>query len=397
MKKVYFHSTKHPCTENAMNVNLLKRWYNANEWETTKIPQEADIIIVSTCGFSVEQEDYEINMIRELGEKKKEGCELIVAGCLPKINKERLTEVFNGKCVPTSGIEGFDQIMNFDKKIEEFDNHYISEEEYNTDPRIHRFFRFRKFCEKYEFLPFIKVPKVLYTVPSEKWFCIRAAMGCTGNCSYCGIKHAHGPMKSEPLEKIVAEAKRGIELGYKEIALTGEDLGGYGVDLKINLGDLLDELVCLPGNFRINLRFIDPYWLLKLKHRLIPAFKTGKIKSFCSPVQSGSDRIVKLMNRRYSFNDVKDLVNTIMRDTKVDMISTNIIVGFPTETEEELYESLRLINEVDFKMYMTFKYEERPDTKAAKLDGKISVEEMDRRYKIIHKAAIKKHLRNMEF
>lgn len=396
-KKVYFHSTKHPCTENAMNLNLLKRWYSANDWEVTRDPAEADMVIVSTCGFSKEQEDYEIETIRELGRIKKEGCELIVAGCLPQINRERLSQVFSGRSVPTSDIGRFEDIMGFGKKMAGLENHFVSQDEYDTDPKIRLFFRARKFFERLEFIPFVRVPRVLYTVPSEKWYCIRCAMGCTGNCSYCGIKNAHGPIKSEDLKGILVQAKRGLELGYRELALTGEDLGGYGADKKMNLADLLNELVCLPGNFSINLRFIDPYWLYRLRDRLVPSFRTGKVKAFCSPAQSGSNRILGLMNRRYTFEQVRDTVNFMTQKTRVGMISTNIIVGFPGETDEEFAESLRLISDVDFTMYMVFRYEERPNTKAASLPGKVPAAEVERRYRIAHAAAVKKHIKKLLF
>ncbi len=177
LKKAYLHPTKHPCTENAMNMNLLGRWFGGNEWSVVETPEEANVIVVSTCGFSKEQEDYEIECIRSLGERKAEGCELIVLGCLPKINKERLQTVFHGRTVPTDNIEKFDEYLSLPKKTTDFDNHYVSASEYKTDPDISRFFRARAFFERWEWLPLIKVPRVLYTVPSEKWWCVRCAMG----------------------------------------------------------------------------------------------------------------------------------------------------------------------------------------------------------------------------
>ena len=168
-KKAYLHATKHPCTENAMNMNVLRRWFGTNEFEMCTDPKVADVIVVSTCGFSKEQEDYEIETIRRLGEEKKEGCELIVLGCLPKINKERLEKVFHGETVPTEDISRFDTILELPSKITEFENNYVSAQEYSTDPKISLFFRSRRFFEKLEWLPLIKVPRVLYTVPSEKW------------------------------------------------------------------------------------------------------------------------------------------------------------------------------------------------------------------------------------
>ena len=132
IKKAYLHATKHPCTENAMNMNVLKRWFGTNEWEMVEDPKTADVIIVSTCGFSKSQEDYEIETIRRLGQEKKNGCELIVLGCLPKINKERLQKVFQGETVPTEDITKFDTLLNLPHKTTEFDNHYVSADEYTN-------------------------------------------------------------------------------------------------------------------------------------------------------------------------------------------------------------------------------------------------------------------------
>ncbi|MBI4858961.1 MAG: radical SAM protein [Candidatus Riflebacteria bacterium] len=397
MKKAYLHATKHPCTENAMNLNLLRRWFGGNEWGVVDDPAEADVIVVSTCGFSKEQEDYEIEAIRRLGETKKAGCQLVVLGCLPRINKERLKTVFDGATVPTESVERFDDLLALPRKTGEFDNHTVSRHEYNTDPKIRRYFNARRLIERLEWLPFVRVPRVLYTVPSERWWCVRCAMGCTGDCSYCGIKHAQGPFKSEPIERIMAQVKEGLAKGFREIALTGEDLGGYGVDMKLDLADLLREVVALPGKFQVNIRFIDPFWLIRLAEKLMPIFATGKVKAFCAPAQSGSDRILELMHRRYTFAQLKETVNRILKETPVGLISTNIIVGFPSETPAELSESLRLIDEVRFGMYMVFKYEDRPNTVASRLDGKIDDREKELRHRTVHRAAVKKHARSLLF
>lgn len=389
MRKVYFHATRHPCTENAMNVNVLKRWYADHEFEVTRDPRAADVVVVSTCGFSKEQEDHEIEAIRRIGAEKKPGCELIVMGCLPEINRERLRGVFDGPTVRTSEIGKFQELMGFAKPLSEYDNHHVSAEEYESDPRIHRFVRARRFFER---LPFGRVPRILHTVPSDTWWCVRCAMGCTGNCSYCGIRHAHGPIKSVPLDDIVRQAEEGIRRGYREIALTGEDLGGYGADIGCSLADLLDALCCLPGDFVVNLRFLDPHWLIRLLARLHSPFRTGRIRSFCAPAQSGSDDVLKRMNRRYTFAAVKEAVNWVARRTKVSLVTNNLIVGFPGESEADFEASLRLVREVDYGMHMVFKYEDRPGTKASAFPDKIPPAEIDRRHAVAHRAAVRRHL-----
>ena len=389
--RVYFHSTNHPCPENAMNMNMLKRWYAGNEWSLCADPSVADMIIVATCGFSKQEEDREIAVIEELLRAKKAGCELVITGCLPKINRDRVRGVFDGRCVEVENMRAFDEITGFERSIGEFENHFVSEHEYDTDPQIHRYFKARNWFERYSFLPFVRVPKILYTVPSERWFFIRCAMGCTGNCTYCGIKHAHGGIKSDSIDSILAQVTRATELGYREISLTGEDQGGYGQDQKTDLPTLLDAILRLPGDFKVNLRYIDPYWLIKLYDRLLPIFQTGRITAFCSPVQSGSDRILKAMNRRYSFREVKSTVNGLLADSGLGLISTNIIVGFPGETEDDFTQSLRLLDEVGFGMYMAFKYEDRPGTMASRYSNKVPEEVIDARYKRMMTAIRRKH------
>jgi tRNA A37 methylthiotransferase MiaB len=216
-------------------------------------------------------------------------------------------------------------------------------------------------------------------------------MGCTGGCSFCGTKHAQDPFKSEPPGRIMEQVKQGLAQGFREIALTGEELGAYGSDLGVDLADLLAEITALPGDFKVNIRFLDPVWLIKLRAKLMPIFETGKIVAFCTPVQSGSDRILKLMNRPYTFGAIKDTINEIMRSTRVGMISTNIIVGFPSETREEVGASLRLIHEVDFGMYQVHKYQEHPNARSLLLADKVDQQEIDYRYRLLHRSAVRKH------
>ena len=102
-------------------------------------------------------------------------------------------------------------------------------------------------------------------------------MGCTGNCSYCGIKHAHGGIKSQPIESIVDQVRQGVRLGFREISLSGPDSGGYGIDIKKSLPALLEALFMIPDDFKINLRYIAPDWLVRHKKELMPFFDSGRI------------------------------------------------------------------------------------------------------------------------
>jgi MiaB/RimO family radical SAM methylthiotransferase len=392
-KKVYLYSTHHPCTENAMNLNLLKRFYTANHWEVTPDPSQADYVIVATCGFSQQEEDTELAILKKLGAKKKKGARLVVTGCLPMISQRRVAEVFDGDYVHVSDLSKFDDLMAFDYKTSDFDNNFVSAAEYDTDPEIHDFVKIRNRLERFSRLPLVRLPAPLYPVPTTAWFVIRVGMGCTENCSYCAIKHAHGFTKSEPMVSIMTQAERGLALGYRTICLSGESPGSWGVDIRSNIVVLLEALLGLHPDLKINLRYISPVWLIKLRKELKPLFATGRITHFCTPIQSGSNRVLERMNRPYTVEKVKETVNDIMQHTKVAMISTNMIVGFPGETEEDFNQSLKALREIDFGMYMVFRYSERTGTKAATLTGKLTADQIESRYAVMNRLKDRRHLK----
>jgi len=395
MKRFHLHAATHPCTENAMNLNLLRRWFQGNGWLDETDPTRADVVVVCTCGFSQAQEDEEIGLIERLEATKRPDAERVVLGCLPRINARRHARVFTGHSVITDRVGDFDDLFALPKPIAEFHNHFVSHDEYATDPKMSRFFRFRRFCERFDWLPLVRVPRVFLTVPSERWWCIRCSMGCTQDCSYCRTKHAAFPFKSEPVDSVLAQVREGVAAGFAEIALTGEDLGGYGTDIGSSLDELLRAILDVPGDFCVNLRYIDPVWLIALHEQLMPVFATGRIRAFCAPIQSGSDRVLSLMNRPYGFEAVKRVVNEVVRTTPVGLISTNLIVGFPTETEDDVEATLRVVSEIDFGMYQVHRYEEHQDSASAALAPKIPADEIERRFRRVYRAAVRKHARKL--
>ena len=128
------------------------------------------------AAFSSRKRTWEIDVISRYKCMMKSDAEMILTGCLPIINKDRVAEVFTGKFVEITKINEFVDIMNFHKKISEMDDYLVSDVEYNTDPTIHKIFRLRRLCEKLAFLPFFKVPKLFYTGPYERWYVIRKSM-----------------------------------------------------------------------------------------------------------------------------------------------------------------------------------------------------------------------------
>jgi MiaB-like tRNA modifying enzyme len=191
------------------------------------------------------------------------------------------------------------------------------------------------------------------------------AEGCLGNCSYCITKAARGRLKSFAGEKIVSHVKSALSEGVKEIWLTAQDTGAYGLDIKVSLPELLGEIVKIPGDFKVRVGMMNPNHILKFTEDLLAVFASEKIYKFLHlPVQSGSNRILKDMGRKYAAEDFREIACKFRKKLGTTL-STDIIVGYPTETEEEFKQTLQLIEETQPDIVNISRFWPRPGTKAA--------------------------------
>jgi len=205
--------------------------------------------------------------------------------------------------------------------------------------------------------------------------------GCNKFCSYCIVPYTRGRERSRPLEQIVEEISDLVKKGFKEVMLLGQTVSTYGADLgrKEGFSDLLREVSEIKGLYR--LRFMSPY----------PTDITGEVLQVMKdhpnierhlhlPVQSGSNRILKKMNRKYTKEQFMETVNTYRSFFPDGTISTDIIVGFPRETEEDFSDTISLVKEAAFDAAFTFQFSARNGTPAAKMEDKISPEVMTERF-----------------
>jgi MiaB/RimO family radical SAM methylthiotransferase len=216
---------------------------------------------------------------------------------------------------------------------------------------------------------------------NKNTYTIRISTGCLGNCSYCSIKQARGKISSRPIQTIVSEVKDGLELGYHDYALIGTDIGDYGKDLETNLLELLKAIISIPGRFQLRLRNVNPRWLVPNVDALCEILKSGKIGYIQSPIQSGSNRILKLMKRGYLAGDYLNAMERIRKSSTEVFLKTQLIVGFPTESEEDFLDSLRLYDPGLFNYIEVFSYSSRPNTKASMMSGQLPEQVIWRRYK----------------
>jgi MiaB-like tRNA modifying enzyme len=189
--------------------------------------------------------------------------------------------------------------------------------------------------------------------------------GCLGYCSYCAARIARGRLRSYPAEHIIKEIEECIRDGFKEIQLTAQDTGVYGFDIGSNLPNLLKRISKIDGDFRVRVGMMNPGYTRKIMRELIEAFRSRKIYKFIHvPVQSGDNTVLKDMKRNYSVNDFVELVTAFKRAFSDVVLSTDIIVGYPTETEESFTKSVELVEKIKPDIINITRFSKREGTEA---------------------------------
>jgi len=194
------------------------------------------------------------------------------------------------------------------------------------------------------------------------------ASGCLGRCAYCIVKLARGDLRSRKPREIEDEIKNSLKEGCKEIWITSQDCGCYGLDIKTNLAKLLKEMVKIKGEFRVRVGMMNTTYIKPILKDLVKIYREPKIYRFIHiPFQSGSDKILKSMNRGYHVKDFKKIVKEFRREFPDITLSTDIIVGFPGETERDFQKSLDLVRRIKPDIINVSKFSPRPRTQASRM------------------------------
>lgn len=318
-----------------------------------KASEDADVIVFNTCCVRENAEQHAFGNIGMLKKLKAEKPELVIAvcGCMTQQGNfsEKLLKSYPyvDLVIGTFNIDKFGELLA--KKIESKK-------------------RLVEILEKNGEISESVTP--LRSSFPNAW--VNVMYGCNNFCSYCIVPYVRGRERSRRADKIVAEIKGLVENGYKEITLLGQNVNSYGKDLKdgSSFSSLLDEIGKLEGKFRLRFMSNHPK---DLTEEVVEAIERNPhaCKAIHLPVQSGSDRILKEMNRRYTVEDYLGKVAKIRDIIPNCAITTDIIVGFPTETEKEFEDTVSLVEKVRYDGAFTFVYSPREGTKAAAMDGQI--------------------------
>lgn len=334
MKRYFLYSNG--CYLNKVDTKRIEIFLRKNGWAPSDGLQKSDIIIFNTCAYCQQKEDECISILKKIQKEKQRKSKLIIAGCLPVINKSRLLANFKGPYLDPLSISSLSDIITAKyKKIERIPTAQVILTDENT-----------------------------FSGRPEETFCIRIAYGCLSRCSFCAVKNVFPKLISKNRKDILKEFSMALEHGYQIFLLTAEDTSVYGRDIGTNLAELLMDLIKIERDFSIYLYRLNPEGLLKIGKDFLRVLKSKKIKYLSIPVNSGSNRILNLMNRRYKIDEIKNYIKKLKQSYPFIKVNLDIMVGFSGETENDFKDTQRFILETTPDNIRVFEFTDRPGTTA---------------------------------
>ena len=320
------------CQANIADSEAIAGILKQNNHSLVDNEEEADTIIVNTCSVKNATQSKELHYIKQRSKNKK----VIVGGCLTKTLDVR-------KHAPeVTAVFDTNSILKIPEILETEQDHFSSAKE----SRI--------------VAPIIRKDKDIGIISIGE--------GCQSSCSFCSTKLARGNLRSYRIGDIKRAFEKAVQEGCRKIYLTSQDNGCYGFDIKTNLPELLSELTTTEGDYKIRVGMMNPWHLTKIISGLINSYKSEKIMKFLHiPVQSGSEKILKDMRRIHTVNNYIQAVREFRKTFQGISIATDVIVGYPTETEEDFMLTYSLIKKTKPEVLNISKFSSRPGTKAAQL------------------------------
>jgi tRNA A37 methylthiotransferase MiaB len=390
------------CPENRLDAARIEKYFAVNGWCVADNIKEADLILFNACGLKDESQTDSTNIIRHVYRTKSKNARVIVSGCLPKINPTMLASLHDGMTfgqdeeadvlnayiqanVPIKDICANKPVQcttSADVALKEW---YVTQEHWvlltelsalsqialrriTEDPLLLVQFCVGRLCNREEHLYL------------DKTYYIKVSTGCVNHCSYCGVKFSRGHIRSKSTHRVLEEFQNGIENGYEDFILIGTEISSYGKDIGTDLITLLQQFLKIDRKFKIKLRNVHPIFLIENADKFAEIAGSGKISFIGAALQSGNNRILTLMNRGYTVEDFLSTIQRIKKAAPQIWLSTHIMVGFPTETQKDFNDSLRIAQNKLIDKAQAFIYSPITGTRAAEMTGHIPMSEKRRRF-----------------
>jgi MiaB-like tRNA modifying enzyme len=347
--KIYIES--YGCTLNHGEARNLIKMLGKSGHMRVSLPEEADIIVLFTCTVI---RTTELKMLRRVKEFKELDKPVMVSGCMAVVQQQDVLDIDKSAYfLPPAEINGVHLLLNkikekYDLEPENPENHEDRDQGGHGSEE----------CTQDDSIDSI----------------VPISTGCLGQCTYCITRLARGGLQSYPVEHILDAIRKSLDNGNLEIRLTAQDTGCYGYDNDGTLPELLDKISCLshPGNFRVRVGMMNPDSVGPNLTKLVNSYQHQRIFKFLHiPVQTGDDRLLKDMGRRYSVSDFFKIIDIFRKSFPKITISTDIIIGYPTESDSMFENSIKLIRKLRPNIVNITRFSARPGTMAGDLKNRI--------------------------
>lgn len=364
MKKVNFKTLG--CRLNQYETDALVTRFHQAGYQVVDYNTPADITVINTCTVTNQSDQKSRNTINQAARKSPGGV-VVVTGCMANNHKEQLEA--NEKITYVVDNERKSQIVSLADA--HFSGEVVHPENYSGDV-----------------FGFETVDKSLHTRTS-----IKVQDGCDNFCTYCIVPSVRGRAVSRPLGKVLENIRRVVDNGFKEIVITGVNIGRYESE-QYKLEGALEKIVQLPGDFRVRISSMEPDGFGPEFHKAFQHPKMTPHLHLC--IQSGSDPILKKMRRMYTTRSFMDIVENFRREIPDFNFTTDVIVGFPGESEKDFSETARVVKEARFSHIHTFRYSRRKGTRADRMEDQIQERIKAERSEIIRQISEENRLQYME-
>ncbi|MGN0620951.1 MAG: tRNA (N(6)-L-threonylcarbamoyladenosine(37)-C(2))-methylthiotransferase MtaB, partial [Porcipelethomonas sp.] len=367
--KVYL--TSFGCKVNQYETESISADFLSRGFEQAENPEEADVIVINSCTVTASGDSKSVHFLRKV-RKLNEKAIIVLTGCMPQASPDTAEKISEADIV--TGTKERGRIPQLVLEFMESRSRIVNIKEYSRD-------------DEYEEV-------VCGSFSDRTRAFVKIQDGCNQFCTYCIIPYARGRCRSKPLEHLKKEAETLAESGIKEIVLVGINLMFYGSDIGLRLIDAVEACCEIKGIERVRLGSLEPEMisdedLLRLSEQ----------KKFCPQfhlsLQSGCDKTLRQMNRHYSTHEYYDLVQKIRTIFPDCSVTTDIMVGFPGETDGDFMESLEFAEKVGFSKIHVFQYSSRKGTAAAKMP-QVSEQKKNERAKKMKEAAARLHKKHLE-
>ena len=355
MKTVAFHTLG--CKVNLYDTESMMQLFQNSGYQIVDFKDQADVYVINTCTVTHEGARKSRQIVRQ-AKKRNPSSVVAVVGCYVQVAQDEVLQ-----------IEGVDLISGTKSRhrlVEMVEAATKAKKPLNIVGKMEEF-------EEFEELP-------IESYKGRTRASIKIEDGCNQYCSYCIIPYARGPVRSRKPSNVFSEVTKLVESGVKEIVLTGIHLGAYGSDTgaEMNLVELLNLLISIPGLARIRLSSIE---ITEIDDQLLSLIISEK--KICPhlhlPLQAGSNQVLKKMNRPYTTEEFQERVEFIRGQIPDIAITTDVMVGFPGETERLFQETYEFVKKINFAQLHVFKYSKRKGTPAAEMKDQVSSQDKNER------------------